>query len=183
MNNTQRYRDNDMNRSISTRNLLIKQFPLVSNKNKSSNNFTSSDSFYSSLGGLVQIERQQPKNNQTKLTLSNSMKCFYQQANATVPVKRQHFILNFVPKRKLNFPKPNAQLKPLNPPSNLIDINKTLFSFGKGNNDKDYLFFRTNFILKYAKNSECLTKLKDELNTVSLDSKDLITEKMKKIMH
>ena len=80
------------------------------------------------------------------------MKCFYQQANATVPVKRQHFILNFVPKRKLNFPKPNAQLKPLNPPSNLIDINKTLFSFGKGNNDKDYLFFRTNFILKYAKN-------------------------------
>ena len=183
MNNTQRYRDNDMNRSISTRNLLIKQFPLVSNKNKSSNNFTSSDSFYSSLGGLVQIERQQPKNNQTKLTLSNSMKCFYQQANATVPVKRQHFILNFVPKRKLNFPKPNAQLKPLNPPSNLIDINKTLFSYRKGNNDKDYLFFRTNLILKYAKNSECLTKLKDELNTVSLDSKDLITEKMKKIMH
>ena len=162
------------NHSSSTRNILLRHCLFNTSKNnKSSNNLSSTNSMFSSLSNLVQIESQKPKAfPPSRLSISQSMKCFYQQANATSSTK-QNFLLNFVPKRKLNFPKPQNQLKPLNPLDPNLDLNKTIFSFGKGRDNKDYLFFRTNYLLKFSKNSEHYNKIKDDLMSISSDNKDI----------
>lgn len=160
--------------SSSTRNILLRQSLFNTSKNnKSSNNLSSSNSMFSSLSNLVQIENKKSKAfPSSRLSLSQSMKCFYQQVNVSNPIK-QNFLLNFVPKRKLNFPKPQNQLKPLNPLDQNLDLNKTIFSFGKGKDNKDYLFFRTNYLLKFSKNSEHYNKIKDELISISNDNKEI----------
>jgi hypothetical protein len=75
-----------------------------------------------------------------------------------------HPYITLLPKRKLNFPKSTStQMKPLNPPSKLLNLNKALFTHGKGLKQQDYLQFRNNYLLKFAAASDTYVSLSSKL--------------------
>lgn len=74
-----------------------------------------------------------------------------------------HPYITLLPKRKLNFPKASTTMKPVNPPSKLLNINKALFTHGKGTNQQDYLEFRNSYLLKFASASDTFASLSSKL--------------------
>ena len=80
-----------------------------------------------------------------------------------------HPYITLLPKRKLNFPKAQpTQMKPLNPPSKLLNLNKALFTHGKGIKEQDYLEFRNAYLLKFATASESYASLSSKLTQTQM---------------
>ena len=92
----------------------------------------------------------------SKGSIAKSVRPILENFPKTRKNSQTYFRLKFVPKRSLQFPKPNQPLK-INTPSNSLNLDKTLFEFGRGINDQDYLRFRNEYIFNYAK---CAEKVK-----------------------
>lgn len=69
-------------------------------------------------------------------------------------INKNNFVLAYVPKSKLNFPKTsNLIMRQTTRMTHNIDLSTTLFSLGGGGLvDTDYMKFKTEYYLKYAKN-------------------------------
>ena len=120
----------------------------------------------SNLSDLMHIQNQ---NSSRINAISPSKPLTYNKHSFPLTTPSFHPYITLLPKRKLNFPKVQSnQMKPLNPPSKLLDLNKALFTHGKGIKEQDYLEFRNNYLLKFASASESCSSLSSKLTQTQI---------------